>query len=680
MCRDVGDGQMEYINRELSWLSFNERVLAEAQDPRTPLLERLKFLAIYGSNLDEYFMLRVSGIKRQLATGVTSKTPDGLTPDQQLQQINQRLTVLGVAQYQCYQDLLPELAAQAIEVLNYEQLTESDRQYLHTYFQEQIFPVLTPLGVDPAHPFPYLSNLSLSLAVAVVDAQGSHRLARIKVPHGLLERFVPVGRPLVFLPLEQLIAAHLDSLFPGMVVRAVHVFRVTRNADIEIQEDEAEDLLLTIEQELRRRRFGEVVRLEVDPLMPQELRQQLMEALDLEGQFVYAVPGLLDVSSLFALTRLDFPHLKETPFVPHTPLRFAEAENIFEAIKAGDVLVHHPYHNFATTVERFIHAAVQDPQVLAIKQTLYRTGGADSAMIQGLIEAAENGKQVAVLVELKARFDEANNITWARALENAGVHVVYGLVGLKTHCKVALVVRREAQGLRRYIHIGTGNYNSKTARLYTDVGVFTCDPEIGADATDLFNYLTGYSSFHTYRRLLVAPVTMRTRLVDLIQREMDLHTHEQPGYIALKMNSLVDPAMIALLYTAAQRGVRIDLIIRGICCLRPGVAGLSEQIRVISIVGRFLEHARILHFRNGGADEVYIGSADWMTRNLDKRVEVLVPIGEPTIKEHLMHYLHLSLKDNRQAWALQPDETYRRRTPAADEPQFSLQEHLLVSS
>ncbi|WP_218079443.1 polyphosphate kinase 1 [Anthocerotibacter panamensis] len=670
-----------YINRELSWLAFNERVLAEAMDSRTPLLERLKFLAIFANNLDEYFMIRVAAIKRQIESGVTVRTPDGLSPEQQIQVINQRLIPLSDLHHQCYQDLLPALAQWGIRVLDYTDLSDGDLDYVQVYFKERIFPVLTPLAVNPSHPFPYLSNLSLSLLVVLTDPErgGVASFARVKVPHHLLERFIPLPNPHHFLPLEQLIAAHLDLLFPGMEVQGAHAFRVTRNADIEIEEDEAEDLLLTIEQELRRRRFGAVVRLEVQPSIPPALRQRLMEELHVSEQFVYDVPGLMDMSCLFPLSSLDFPELKEPSFVPRTPARLEdEEESIFDNIRQrGDILVHHPYESFTTTVERFIQEAAEDPQVLAIKQTLYRTGGQGSGIIRALMTAAEEGKQVAVLVELKARFDEQNNIIWARALEKAGVHVVYGVLGLKTHCKVALVVRREEGGLRRYIHLGTGNYNAKTARIYTDIGLITCDPQIGADATDLFNFLTGYSSFRTYRKLLVAPVTLRRRLDELLQREIERHTTESPSYIALKMNSLVDPALIERLYQASQKGIHIDLIIRGICCLRPGIPGVSEHIRVISIIGRFLEHSRILYFRNDQDEEVYIGSADWMTRNLDKRVEAMVPIEDASLRQELVYYLQLCTKDTRQAWLLQEDGVYQRRSPQLGEEAFSVQSHML---
>jgi len=668
-----------FINRELSWLAFNERVLAQALDRRTPLLERLKFLAIFSTNLDEYFMIRVAGIKKQIASGVTPRTPDGLSPEEQFQAINERLKPLLAKLQEVYQALLPELAAQGIVISNYADLEESDRLYAQTYFKERVFPVLTPLAVGPSsHPFPHLSNLSLNLGVILKGENNSEHFARIKVPHQLLQRFVALTKPYHFIPIEQIVAAHLDLLFPGLEVKGAYAFRVTRNADIEIQEDEAEDLLLTIKQELSRRRFGEVVRLEVDPLMPDSLlKDQLLDFLELSEDFVYPVPGLLDLSSLWGLVGLDFPHLKDAPFQPRPHERLGEGVNIFEEIQRGDILLHHPYQSFTSSVEYFIRSAMADPQVLAIKQTLYRTGG-DSALIQALMAAAENGKQVAVLVELKARFDEANNITWAEALEKAGVHVVYGLLGLKTHAKVALVVRQEAEGLRRYIHIGTGNYNAKTARIYTDMGLLTCDPEVGADATDLFNYLTGYSLFKTYRKLLVAPLTLRESLVQLIQREMNLHCPERPGQIMIKLNSLVDPELIQLLYQASERGVEIDLIIRGICCLRPGVAGVSENIRVISIIGRFLEHSRVLYLHNGGNEEVYIGSADWMTRNLDKRVEVMVPVADAQLKQKVIKVLRDSMRDNRQSWLLQEDGSYQARQPLDGEEEFSLQANLLL--
>ncbi len=669
-----------YINRELSWLAFNERVLAEAMDRRNRLLERVKFLAIFASNLDEYFMVRVAGIKRQIASGVKRTTPDGRTPLEQIHVINDRLLPLLAQLHATYMGLMPELAEHGVYLLNYAQTSEQEQGYLAQYFQEQIFAVLTPLAVGPSHPFPYISSLSLSLGVLIEDPVNGSSFARVKVPHRLLERFVLL-RPGCFVPLEQVIAAHLDTLFSGMTIQATCSFRITRNADLALQEDEAGDLLVTIEQELRRRRFGEVVRLEVSPDMSLDIRQTLMETLDLDPAFVYTTPGLMDLSSLFRMVALDLPELKDPPFVPRTPRRLLDEDrSIFEEIQRGDLLVHHPYESFEHTVEHFIQAACDDPQVLAIKQTLYRMGGgSNSKLIEALIEAAENGKQVAVLVELKARFDEANNITWARALEKAGVHIVYGSrdLSLKTHCKVALVIRREAGELKRYVHIGTGNYNAKTANLYTDVGLFTCDPAIGADATDLFNVLTGYSSFSAYRKLLVAPTTLRLRLKELILREIACHHSENPGHIMVKMNALIDPEMIDLLYQAAQKGVRIDLIVRGMCCLRPGVPQVSEGVRVVSLVGRFLEHSRILYFKNGGQPEVFIGSADWMQRNLDRRVEVMAPVEDPLIKTELTNFMHACLQDNRQAWLLQSDGTYQRPPTSPETELFSVQEYML---
>jgi polyphosphate kinase len=674
-----------YFSRELSWLEFNYRVLHEAMDDRTPLLERVKFMAIFSVNLDEFFMVRVATIKQQIAAGVIKTTPDGRTPAQQLEAIGKRLRPLLHRQYQHFErELRPLLAEKGIHILNYFELNQEQRKYLQYYFEEQIFPVLTPLAVDPGHPFPYISNLSLSLAVVMKHPEtGEELFARVKVPQ-VLPRFINIPPELssepegqvhwTGIPLEQMIAHNLDALFPGMDIQECHTFRVTRNADIALAEDDADDLLLAIEQELRKRRLGgSVVRVEVHTTTPDHIVAMLKDELDLEDSDVYAIDGLLGLSDLFAIFSLSLPALKDPSWTPTLPPRLRclddedESKDFFKVIAERDLLVHHPYQSFTATVERFIHTAAHDPDVLAIKMTLYRTS-ADSRLLKSLMTAAEKGKQVAVLVELKARFDEQNNIIWARQLEQAGVHVVYGLVGLKTHTKVILVVRREANQIRRYVHIGTGNYNAKTSRLYTDVGLFTVRPEIGADLTDLFNYLTGYSRQSAYRKLLVSPVNAREQFIGLIQQEMSNAQKGLTGRIVAKMNSLVDPATIAQLYEASQAGVKIDLIVRGMCCLKPGIEGLSENIKVVSIIGRFLEHSRIYYFFNGGNEQVLIGSADWMTRNLDRRVEAIVPVEDPDIAKDLHEILGIMLADNRQSWELQSNGSYlQRQAPAGGE-------------
>jgi polyphosphate kinase len=674
-----------YFSRELSWLEFNYRVLHEAMDDRTPLLERVKFMAIFSVNLDEFFMVRVATIKQQIAAGVIKTTPDGRTPAQQLEAIGKRLRPLLHRQYQHFErELRPLLVEKGIHILNYFELNQEQRKYLQYYFEEQIFPVLTPLAVDPGHPFPYISNLSLSLAVVMKHPEtGEELFARVKVPQ-VLPRFINIPPELssepegqvhwTGIPLEQIIGHNLDALFPGMDIQECHTFRVTRNADIALAEDDADDLLLAIEQELRKRRLGgSVVRVEVHTTTPDHIVAMLKDELDLEDSDVYAIDGLLGLSDLFAIFSLSLPALKDPTWTPSLPPRLRcldddeETKDFFKVIAERDLLVHHPYQSFTATVERFIHTAAHDPDVLAIKMTLYRTS-ADSRLLKSLMTAAEKGKQVAVLVELKARFDEQNNIIWARQLEQAGVHVVYGLVGLKTHTKVILVVRREANQIRRYVHIGTGNYNAKTSRLYTDVGLFTVRPEIGADLTDLFNYLTGYSRQSAYRKLLVSPVNAREQFIGLIRQEMSNAQKGLTGRIVAKMNSLVDPATIAQLYEASQAGVKIDLIVRGMCCLKPGIEGLSENIKVVSIIGRFLEHSRIYYFFNGGNEQVLIGSADWMTRNLDRRVEAIVPVEDPDIAKDLHEILGIMLADNRQSWELQSNGSYlQRQAPAGGE-------------
>ncbi|MDC0840561.1 polyphosphate kinase 1, partial [Limnoraphis robusta] len=626
---DMKDPQY-FFNRELSWLEFNRRVLAEALDPRTPLLERLKFMAIFSSNLDEFFMVRVAGLKRQMEAHVNKRTPDGRTPRQQLTEIHEKLLPMVSEQHNVFDKIIkPELGQHNIHLLNYIDLNQEQRNYLHEYFESQIFPVLTPLAIDRSHPFPYLSNLSLNLVVVLKNPETNEDLlARIKVPK-LLPRFIAIPDQFqkreesescfwAGVPIEQLIAHNLESLFPGMNILDYYPFRITRDADLSVQEDEGDDLLLAIEQELRKRRLGgSVVRLEVNTAMPEYIRDMLMEELEIDPEDIYSLDGLLDLKDLMSFIGLPIPELKDPDWTPALPKWLADSDettcssngelekDIFAIIRQGDVLVHHPYQSFSATVQQFITQAADDPNVLAIKMTLYRTSG-DSPIINALIAAAENGKQVAALVELKARFDEENNIHWARKLEQRGVHVVYGVVGLKTHTKIVMVVRHEEGHIRRYVHIGTGNYNPKTAKLYTDLGLFSCREELGEDLTDLFNFLTGYSRQQSYRKLLVAPVNMRDRFLGLIRREIDNCNAGKTGRIVAKMNSLVDPEIIATLYEASMAGVTIDLIVRGICCLRPGVKGISENINVISIVGRFLEHSRIFYFHNHGEEEVYI--------------------------------------------------------------------------
>jgi polyphosphate kinase len=666
-----------YFNRQLSWLEFNRRVLHEAQDSRTPLLERLKFLAIFSGNLDEFFQVRVAGLRRQVDAGYSERTGDGLTPDEQLKLIAQVVRGMVEDQYRCLlDDVAPALARQGVHLLlDLAGATDEDRAHVAEYFHRNVFPVLTPLAVDPAHPFPYISNLSISLAVFLRGADGVERFARVKVPK-ILPRWVPLPGTHRYLPLEQLIGAHLESLFPGVEILGWHPFRITRNTELQIDHDEADDLLSVIQEEVRNRRFAEVSRLEVGTGTPLSLRQLLLaefnaaqeEGIDLQLEDVYEVPGLLDTSDLMTLAVIDLPELRDPPFLPATPARLASGRSMFDVIREGDLLLHHPYDSFQSSVERFLQQATDDPDVLAIKLTLYRTGG-DSSIARLLAHAAERGKQVAVLIELQARFDEENNIIWAQRLEDVGVHVSYGVSGLKTHTKIMLVVRREGADIRRYVHIGTGNYNPRTARLYTDFGLFSCDQALGEDLTDLFNELTGFGVPERFRKLLVAPMGMRERFVELIRREADHASAGRPARIVAKMNALVDPPMIQELYEASRAGVQVDLIVRGICCLRPGVPGVSDNVRVISIVGRFLEHSRAFWFHNGGADEVYIGSADWMPRNLDRRVEAVTPLDDPQHRRVMRDLLELMWEDNRQAWDLLPDGTYRQRQPpsAAEE-------------
>ncbi len=663
-----------FLNRELSWLAFDARVLNEASDPRVPLLERVKFLAIFSSNLDEFFMVRVAGLRRQVESGVHHVTPDGLTAVEQLAAIRQRVTTLLSEQRRCLAALQGELAPHGVRLVAMGELTAAERRAIDEQFESQIFPVLTPLAVDPGHPFPYVSNLSLSLAVEVRDpVVGSVHFARVKVPKGLTRWMAVPGRAHQFVPLEQVIGENLESLFPGMEVLGWYAFRVTRYSDLEFTNlDDPDDLLATIEERVFERRFGEVIRLEVQDDMPAHLRALLLDELrdaDYPGRTALSEADieesghLLDLSDLLELSTLDMPELRDPAFTPRVPPELRDPErSIFDVIRERDLLVHHPFDSFPATVERFLQSAATDVHVLAIKLTLYRTSG-DTAIVRALTEAAQRGKQVSVMVELKARFDEANNISWARTLEDYGVHVAYGSAFLKTHTKTAMVVRREPDGIRRYVHIGSGNYNSRTARYYTDVGLFTCSPSIGADVSDLFNSLTGISRQTLYRKLLVAPANMRDRFVELIDREATHAIAGRGGRIVAKMNALVDAVVIDALYRASQAGVQIDLIVRGSCCLRPGVPDVSDNIRVLSIIGRFLEHSRIWQFANGGEDEFLFGSADWMPRNFLRRVEAVVPVETPRLKSRLRTLLDTCLEDNRQAWELDAAGNWKQRQP-----------------
>lgn len=684
-------GEQRYINRELSWLEFNRRVLALAMSAEQPLLERAKFLAIFSSNLDEFFQVRVAGLKDQLAAGLPGTAPDGLSVHDQLSAIRDEVqAMLSQRAGALREHVVPQLAERGVRLVSWGSLGAADKAYFESVFEEQLFPVLTPLAVDPGHPFPYISNLSLNLAVMVRDPQrGDRRFARVKVPP-LLPGFLALPDGQRFVPLEQVIAAFLGELFPGMEIESYQAFRVIRNADLTLGEEEADDLLEAVEMELRRRRFGRAVCLELGPGFSPEVRDLLVRELDLRPEDVYEVEGLLDYNGLWVLHGLDRPDLKDEPFSPVAPARLVseddESFDIFNAIAKEDIFVHHPYESFALSTEAFIKLASRDPGVLAIKQTLYRTSG-DSPVVTALIRAAERGKQVAALVELQARGDEAANIGWARALEQAGVHVVYGLMGLKTHAKTALVVRQEHDGIRRYCHIGTGNYNSSTARLYEDIGLLTASPVLGEDLTDLFNFLTGYSRQSAYRQLIVAPLALRSRIIELIEHESSLGSR---GRIVWKLNNLVDRKVIDALYAASRSGVQIDLIVRAMCCLRPGVPGLSETVRVRSLVGRYLEHSRIFYFGDGGPDDsedgrpaaaatppngtgagsavkgvpdggrYLMGSSDMMERNLDRRVEALVDIQSPEIRARLREILEVELADDELAWELSPSSAWRK--------------------
>jgi polyphosphate kinase len=678
---DLDDPRL-YINRELSWIEFNARVLELAEQDDNALLERLKFAAIFTSNLDEFFTIRVAGLHDQVDAGLSDPGPDGRTPSEVIDELRARIVELFERQTACVErELRPALAENGISIVSMDEVAQADCDALNERFRREIFPVLTPLAVGLGRPFPYISNLSLSLAVLVRDPQTQvTTFARVKVPKEMLPRFVPTGQRTTFVALEDLIAANLDTLFPGMEIVDHGFFRVTRDADFDIS-DEADDLLRAVETELRRRRFGEVVRLEVDRGMSAALRSELTDALEVEERQVYDVEGLLDPTDLWQIVGLPgYSELRDPPFTPVTQPRLqgddGDGVDIFATIRAGDVLVHHPYDSFATSVERYVEQAVNDPKVLAIKMTVYRTSD-DTPLVPALIRATERGKQAVCLVEAKARGDERANIQWARSMEEAGVHVVYGHPALKTHAKCLLVVRREGDGARHYVHIGTGNYHPKTARLYTDFGLFTCDEQIGADVADMFNFLTGYARPRRYRRVLVAPNFLRDAMIGEIERTVGAHEEGRPARIALKMNSLVDRRCIRALYQASQAGVPIDLNIRGICCLVPGVPGVSETIKVNSVVGRFLEHSRIFAFQRDNETKVYIGSADLMPRNLDTRVELVTPVDDPSLREDLLDTLERSLADDSNAWDLGSDSVWRRRTPQGPEPR-SVQRELML--
>ncbi|MFI0165138.1 RNA degradosome polyphosphate kinase [Streptomyces sp. NPDC017095] len=676
--------QGRFLDRERSWLAFNERVLELAEDPATPLLERANFLAIFASNLDEFFMVRVAGLKRRIATGVATRSASGLQPREVLEMIWARSRELMARHAACYhEDVAPALAEEGIHLVRWSELTEKEQARLFTLFRQQIFPVLTPLAVDPAHPFPYISGLSLNLAVVVRNPVSGHRhFARVKVPP-LLSRFLEAS-PGRYVPIEDVIAApnHLEELFPGMEILEHHAFRITRNEDLEVEEDDTENLLQALEKELLRRRFGPPVRLEVEESIDREVLDLLVRELKISEAEVYPLPGPLDLTGLFRIHGLDRPELKYPKFIAGTHRDLAEVESasapdVFAALRARDVLLHHPYDSFSTSVQAFLEQAAADPDVLAIKQTLYRTSG-DSPIVDALIDAAESGKQVLVLVEIKARFDEHANIKWARKLEESGCHVVYGLVGLKTHCKLSLVVRQEGETLRRYSHVGTGNYHPKTARLYEDLGLLTADPQVGADLSDLFNRLSGYSRRETYRRLLVAPKSLRDGLVSRIHKEIQHHRAGRPAFVRIKVNSMVDEAVIDALYRASQAGVPVDVWVRGICAIRPGVTGLSENIRVRSILGRFLEHSRVFAFGNGGEPEVWFGSADMMHRNLDRRIEALVRVVDPGHRAALNRLLDTGMSDRTASWHLGPDGEWTRHATDADgQPLRNVQEMLI---
>jgi polyphosphate kinase len=682
-----------YSNRELSMLEFQRRVLEEAQDEHNPLLERVKFLAIFGSNMDEFFMVRVSGIRKQVEARLMEVSLDGLTPPEELAAIRKlSLELYANAVTTWNRKLLPRLDKSGIHMLEYAKLNKAQKEKADAYFKEIVFPVLTPLALDPGHPFPHISNLSLNLAIVIRDSRGNEKFARLKVPD-TLPRLIPIKRSSgavrkdgtipynhYFVWLEQVIAANVGELFPGMEVVAAYPFRIVRDADIEIQELEADDLLETMQQNIRKRKFGSVVQVSIHEDMPANIRELLVENLEINPHDLFVLGSPLGLSSLWQVyNNVERHELKYPLFKPAVPAAFRHislASDVFDAIRQENILLHHPYDSFSPVID-FLNAAARDPHVLAIKQTLYRVGS-NAPVVEALLEAAERGKQVAVLVELKARFDEESNIGWARMLEQAGVHVVYGLVGLKTHSKIAMVVRQEGEGIRRYIHLATGNYNAGTARIYEDMGLFTCDDAIGADATDLFNYLTGYSTKQDYRKLLVAPVNLRQRLEGLIMREIEIARAGKKAHMILKTNAIVDPEMIRLLYQASQAGVKVDVLARGMSCLRPGLPGISENITVTSIVGRYLEHSRVYYFQNGGKEEIYIGSADLMPRNLNHRVEVVFPLERPEhvrfLRDEVLEYY---LKDNSRARILEKTGSYKRVKPADGESVVDIQEWLM---
>ena len=687
------DSPRLFINRELSALQFQQRVLEEAIDENNPLLERIKFLAIVGSNLDEFFMVRVAGLKKQVDAGVVDLPADGLTPAEQLAEIRKVASnLMKEASDYLRNGLIPTCKEMGIFLLDYKELNIQQKENIETYYREVVFPVLTPLAFDPGHPFPHISNLSLNLAVLLKDKKGVNHFARIKVPN-TLHRLVPIKRSSggvrkdgtvpynhYFVWLEQVISANLASLFPGMEVIESHPFRVIRDADMAIQELEAADLLETMEQTVRQRRFGSVVLITINESMSARIRDILMENLEIDRNEIYTIDGPMGYSDLMTLHSIDRYELKDPPFKPAIPrkLRNLDDGNIFTAIREGDILLHHPYDSFIPVIQ-FLKTAANDPDVLAIKMTLYRVGN-KPPVVDALLEAAENGKQVAVLVELKARFDEESNIGWARKLEKEGVHVVYGLLGLKTHSKVAMVIRKEGDGIRRYLHMATGNYNEVTAQIYEDIGMFTCDEAMGVDATDMFNYLTGYSSKNEYLKLLVAPVNLRRRINELVRREIEVQKNGGKGQLIFKINSLVDRKMIQLLYQASQAGVKVDLFIRGICCMRPGIPGISENIQITSIVGRFLEHSRIYYFKNGGNEEIYLGSADLMPRNIDRRVEVLFPVQDKQMILHIRDdILSYYSKDNTKARKMLPDGSYTRLTPQKDDEPINIQNWFITT-
>lgn len=686
---DLQDPKL-YLNRELSLLEFQRRVLEEAVDERWPLLERTKFLSIFGSNMDEFFMVRVGGLKMQVDEGVVEFSPDGRTPAEQVAAIRKVASDLLKTGHEMWtEDLRKQLDRAGIHVLDYDQLDEKQRESSQEYFDEVIFPVLTPLAFDPGHPFPHISNLSLNLAILIRDEKGHERFARLKIPSSL-PRLLPLKRSSgstrkdgtvpyhhYFVWLEQVILANLAALFPGMKIMEAHLFRVIRNADLVVQELEGDDLLETMQESVRERRFGSVVCVEINRQMPARIREVLVDQLEMDAKDVFAFDGPLGLNDLRSLLSIDRPDLKDAPFLPVVPKNLKKPNgddaNVLDAVRLDDILLHQPYDSFMPVIN-FLRQAAHDKDVLAIKQTLYRVGS-NAPVVRALLEARRDyGKQVSTLVELKARFDEESNIGWARMLEQEGVHVVYGLLGLKTHAKVALIVRKEGEHIRRYIHLGTGNYNAATAQVYEDMGLFTVDPEICADATDLFNYLTGYSAKKEYRKLLVAPVNLRQRFEALIEREIEHHKAGRPAHLLFKFNALVDKSIIQKLYQASQAGLKVDLIVRGICCLRPGIKGLSENIRVVSILGRFLEHSRIYYFENAGEPQVYLGSADLMPRNLDRRVEILFPIEDLRNIRYIRDYvLDTYLRDNVSARLMQPDGTYKRLSPGKDEAEVNSQ-------